>query len=782
MRVQALALCWLSGVLVGYGLMTQPVWADYYAVTNTADEEYGSLHWAVDQANANSGLDTISFEVSSPVQLPAELPAIIDPVVIEGRGATLTGISSGTFCLLTLSGGSDGSAIRNLTLLQSNRGIAIISSGNHISGCNLGLDWSGAANGLGDGIVVSGAGNLIGGGTPDERNVIAGNYGSGIILEGASCQGNSICGNIIGLDGAQIQAPGNHYGITIDGATNNWIGLPIAGQGNIICGNYRGIDAPGTQRTWNNIIQNNYIGLNLGEIAMPNDSGIYLKAADSYLIGGARGSGKHERNIISGNTTTAIHISGRGNTISGNYIGTNSTGTVAIANRTGIELYGDGNLIGGPNQDADTIRGNIISGNQYGVGIWAEAPYLGENNSVVGNIIGLNAAGNAAIPNYQGTAIGGIHTLIGGGGSQNRNIVSGNPNGGIVFNGTSGRIIGNFIGTDSTGTVPIPNNKGGVLLLAASGTQVGGVTANERNIIVDAQFGIVLAMSEGNTIAGNWVGVLADQRPQGAAYPYGISIMASQGNFIGLKEQHCGNLIAGAAVGVTLTGSACISNGLFSNTICAFGTTGIILAGDGANANKTAPGIIIANSSTVSGTAQAQDYIEVFLADRGSGERGGSLRLIGTANADAFGNWSLAPGALTAGDFICATATDLLNNTSEFSCNAIVTSAASTPVVTLSPTPTPIRITVDFGGAFARVYPNPGRNQVGFVFNVERSANAVVDIYNLAGERLVRLEKTINGSRDALIWDSAGVAPGVYVAWIKIDGNEKGKIKVAIIK
>ena len=126
-----------------------------------------------------------------------------------------------------------------------------------------------------------------------------------------------------------------------------------------------------------------------------------------------------ERNIISGNSTVGIWINGAGtnnNLVAGNYVGTDSTGMLAVPNGTTpiggsgkVDLTADGisiqsgasnNVIGTKGTDADPAgERNVISGNDNdGVEIAGSGS---TGNLVAGNYIGLNATGNAAIPNHQ---------------------------------------------------------------------------------------------------------------------------------------------------------------------------------------------------------------------------------------------------------------------------------------------------------------------------------------------------------------------------------------------
>jgi hypothetical protein len=107
-------------------------------------------------------------------------------------------------------------------------------------------------------------------------------------------------------------------------------------------------------------------------------------------------------NLISGNLDFGISIRlsadlAAGTTIVGNYIGTDSTGTLPIANRVGILVAAPNTRIGGPTPG----ERNVISGN-VGGGIWIDpgpAPYLNRHTELYGNYIGTQTDGRTALAN-----------------------------------------------------------------------------------------------------------------------------------------------------------------------------------------------------------------------------------------------------------------------------------------------------------------------------------------------------------------------------------------------
>jgi len=102
-----------------------------------------------------------------------------------------------------------------------------------------------------------------------------------------------------------------------------------------------------------------------------------------------------------------------GNTITGNFIGTNPSGTVSVANIVGISVDGCGNnTIGGP---TPALR-NVISANvNYDLRIRQVNAF---NNVVQGNFIGTDATGAAGLHNFtcvdlEGTGATASNNLIG---------------------------------------------------------------------------------------------------------------------------------------------------------------------------------------------------------------------------------------------------------------------------------------------------------------------------------------------------------------------------------
>jgi hypothetical protein len=246
-----------------------------------------------------------------------------------------------------------------------------------------------------------------------------------------------------------------------------------------------------------------------------------------------------------------------GNTVEGNYIGTDATGETALGNgRWGVFVNtSSANTIGGTTAGAR----NVISGNASS-GVHLEGNHVSSGNKVQGNFIGTDANGTALLGNgipgnrnagvdvwgETGDIIGGTDTnapgapLTGAG-----NLISGNALNGINDAGSSGtHIQGNYIGTDVTGTTatdtngrPLGNTFGLVVESDASiwiGT-TGLSDFEDRNVIsgnIQAGIGFV-NQTQGDVVAGNDIGTDATGTQPVGNGVVGVGISGAVNNQIG---------------------------------------------------------------------------------------------------------------------------------------------------------------------------------------------------------------------------------------------------------
>jgi hypothetical protein len=274
---------------------------------------------------------------------------------------------------------------------------------------------------------------------------------------------------------------------------------------------------------------------------------------------------------------------GGDNWIYGNYIGVDFAGNTRVANTRGIWIDGgsSNNRIG-TNADGvnDVAERNVISANVE-QNIWIYQPAT-TGNKIMGNTIGLNVAGTAAVgTNNQTVAAAGIlvqeasYTIIGTDGDGQGDALEGNVISGSILNinltGTTdlneshhNRISGNRIGTNADGTAGVGIQAEGVRVYVAYdnliGTDGDGVSDElEGNLISgNIDFGVMLQQtgSRNTVVAGNKIGtditgMVAIPNGTGSSPRAGI-LAGGYGNRIGtdsdgVSDELERNLISGNA-------------------------------------------------------------------------------------------------------------------------------------------------------------------------------------------------------------------------------------------
>lgn len=590
-------------------------------VKTTADSGLDSLRWCLE--NAVEG-DTITFDttVFQPDR-PATI-ALASALPMLRRGG------------MTIEASGAGVILDGARTPPNTSGLSLVSAGNTVRGLRI----SGFP---GNGIGVGAAGNLIGGSRDrGEGNLISGNGQWGIMIGGQGASDNVVTGNdLLGNAGQGIALA--------NGAQRNRIGGTTPGERNLISGNgSNGVNIDGAA-TMSNIVIGNYIGTDaVGAAAMPNrGSGVFITGRYNRI----GGTGAGERNVISGNRNCGVAFtnSGADNLVAGNYIGTTAGGNQLVAGGdcgVAIEKGAQNNVIA--NNVIVSAGRTCLVINDWGSSF----------NTVAGNLVGLDATGSNALGCDSGAILVGMgsgYNRIGGIAPAERNVISGGVT--LFRQGAIGNlVVGNFIGTDLTGSRPLSRRRAGVTVTGGSRRPfIGGTTPGERNVISGNQRGIVLDPGADYAfIGGNYIGTDSTGTEAVGNQGPGIAFYSNEHNMIQ------GNRIAyNQGDGVGVSDSHYIT--LRRNSIYSHGGAGIGLS-PGANKGIAAPLLIAVVPAGVSGTACPNCEVEIF------SDSGGQGRIFeGSASADAAGVFRFDKGKPLAGPNVAATATDRQGNTSGFS-------------------------------------------------------------------------------------------------------------------
>ena len=453
----------------------------------------------------------------------------------------------------TIGGTSAGA--RNLISANAGNGIIFLSTawGNLVLGNYVGTDVSGtlAIANSGAGVKLVGASNNIVGGTgPGAGNLISGNGGNGVFLDGAETVGNVFLGNFIGTDYSGTTALGNGtYGMQFNAASNNVIGGAAPGAGNTISANlYAGVYL--LNGATGNELLGNVIGTDVdGTSALGNGwSGVLChEGAWNNVVGGvAPGAG----NLISANGLQGVYLAGptvTDNQVLGNRIGTDITGTAPLGNvLAGVRIYaGSNNTVGGAGPGA----GNLLSANgASGVDLISA-----DGNRILGNRIGTDLSGTQAL----GNELHGVYVkqdsennIVGGIAPGESNLISGNLQDGVALEGAGtigNELCGNFIGTDMTGTQALGNGWNGVELQQTGNNTIGCPADGATNVISASSTYNGIHMNEVTdvTVRGNFIGTDVTGTVDLGNAGVGIRIVASTNVTIGGPDPGEGNLVAG---------------------------------------------------------------------------------------------------------------------------------------------------------------------------------------------------------------------------------------------
>jgi len=364
---------------------------------------------------------------------------------------------------------------------------------------------------------------------------------------------------------------------------------------------------------------------------------IVLTGVDTRLRIQSTAPGTSVRGLVINNAADLIDVQADNVTIAGNFLGTNATGTVAVP--TG------GGGFGIRHGDGDNLRiggpapadRNLISGNAQGGIIIALSTFTPTSGHVIeGNYIGPDVTGTVSLDPFTSPGISNVNNAIVRG-----NLISGNNGGGVDARSLGPTIFhGNFVGTQRDGTSALPNgNFGGITISSQDGSIVGGSGAGEPNVIAH------------NNGAGVWIG-----------------FFNAQGNRISRNSIHSNQFL-----GISLS-----PNSIGLPTPNDTGDPDTTNGNDGQNYPVITSAAVAAGNATISGTLNTlgdTSFLIEFYANAacdatGFGE---GQTFIGTVNVvtDVSGNATFGPIVLPVPPgqtVITSTATEVITgNTSEFS-------------------------------------------------------------------------------------------------------------------
>ncbi len=323
--------------------------------------------------------------------------------------------------------------------------------------------------------------------------------------------------------------------------------------------------------------------------------------------------------------------------------GSSNSGAPPLSTANGLSIGGGSDAVSGFGVTGFGGSGIYVSAGAVDIsqsvvsGIGANGITLvSSGNLVVGNIVGLNAAGNAADANTDSGIVisGGADNTIGGTGAGQGNVVSGNDATGIALLGgsaTGNLVEGNYVGTDATGTFAIGNVSDGILVFdgassntigpgnVISGNQSAGLfifddgTATSDNLVVGNLIGTDKngTVAIGNSDEGIYIGDGASSNTVGGAFTSDRNIISGN-NGDGIQFGDTGttlNVVEGNFIGTDFTGTVGLGNtgnGISIIDGASDETIGGVSSGIGELVVSRSPGNVIADNGE-NGIWMAQD-------------------------------------------------------------------------------------------------------------------------------------------------------------------------------
>ncbi|MEZ5476638.1 MAG: right-handed parallel beta-helix repeat-containing protein [Thiolinea sp.] len=544
--------------------------------TDNTDNNTGSLRDAIECANSNPGPDTITFNMPTTeagytagtgvwtLRPDSELPFIEDAdTTIDATTQTGTDCTPASRRIVVELDGSNAGPLSKAGLeVQAERTVIRGLAVNSFSGVGVYFDI----------------------------------YGTRV------SNGSSLSCSNVGTDAAGLVAkPNTSWGVRVKSSSDVVIGGSNASDRNIISGNHRsGVFAENGDRLR---VENNYVGLDAtGNAALGNGTGTLWSRDGVVLWPDGAGDGTNDalirNNVISGNNNFGLLFEdSSGNTVTGNIIGLNASGTAALPNGDdGIQVKKSGNLIIG---GATAAERNVIAGNNNrGIGLNNAGSI--DNLVIQGNYFGVGADGQTPLPNV--TAALGLfnatNITLGGGNAGEGNVIYSREYGVVSYGVDNGLIQGNTIGATVDQSTVLDFAVAAIEIRNGSDNwTIGGSNAGEGNLIVGGSGsviggGLLLDTTQGAVVQGNRIGVLPDGTP-GRNTNNVYILNSAQDIRVGGTGAGEGNVIAHATLhGLMINSSttpmttvSVLGNRIFNNA-----DHGIDLGGNGVTANDAGDG------------------------------------------------------------------------------------------------------------------------------------------------------------------------------------------------
>ncbi|HZT97256.1 MAG TPA: right-handed parallel beta-helix repeat-containing protein [Chloroflexota bacterium] len=289
------------------------------------------------------------------------------------------------------------------------------------------------------------------------------------------------------------------------------------------------------------------------------------------------------------------------------------------AGTDGLVVEGSDDVIRG----LDIVNFHVDSTGSGGYGVLLLGPIFGgpaaTGDVVEGNFIGVNNPANASDSNSVGIGVSAAirSAVIGGTSPADFNVVSGNRTAGILLVQTKGATVeGNYIGSDGTGTKPLPNATG-ISIIADTGQDQIGATGSPNVISGNGGWGLSIqpltssatpVAATGGTVQANLIGVTANGKGDLSNGGGGIQINDGTTWVIGGAGTGQGNVVSGngtpvkARPGIEIMGALSTNDSLFGNRIG--------ITASGAKMGNFGDGVLVENGAASDSIGQAGQAAE----------------------------------------------------------------------------------------------------------------------------------------------------------------------------